>query len=339
MGHLINPVSFRLGVNRFWDNKIVSYKFRTNDNLNLLKVNLNSFLDRFFNFKLFLKYGFLYSHNNVMLNNEGLILNIYIYKTINNPNKSMLELLFLIKIFNNKVRLKFYKKIISLLNYYFSEIFLKFSLKKNHKQSNIKNLNYFYMLFQLKKFRFFSIEKFIQINLKKNMRNEEYLNFFYERLFFMLIRKRFWNILAKFLSFYIKPYVLGPVKINFYSTSELSIDVVKKFIIIRLQQRFKVSQIIVPIMKNLKENKSVLGFKFSFSGRFSRREMATYEWFVDGAVPLNTINAKIEYKQFPVLLKDGICGIKVWINRKLDYEDNIVDCFAILKKENLIYKV
>ena len=166
------------------------------------------------------------------------------------------------------------------------------------------------------------------------MRNDEYLLYFYERLFFMLLRKRFWDILSKFLIFYIKPYLLGPIKINFYNTSELSIEVIKKFIIVRLQQRFKISQIIIPIMKNLKENQNILGYKFSFSGRFSRREMATYEWFVDGAIPLNTINAKIEYKQFPVLLKDGICGIKIWINRKFKEENNFI---VYLKKKNLIY--
>lgn len=334
MGHLINPVSFRLGINKFWDNNLVSYKFQNNKNLNLLKINLNSFVERFFNFKIFLKYGFLYSHSSLLLKNDGLVLDIYLYKTINNSNKSILEFLYLIKMFNHKIRLKFYKKIISLFNYYYFELFLKFTLKKNQKYNIIKILNYLYLCFQIKKFKFFTIEKFLQVSLKKNMRNDEYLTYFYERLFFMLLRNRFWGLLSKFLLFYIKPYMLGPLKINFYNTSELSIEIIKKFIIVRLQQRFKVSQIIVPIMKNLKENKNILGYKFSFSGRFSRREMATYEWFVDGAIPLNTINAKIEYKQFPVLLKDGICGIKVWINRRVE-DENILSIY--LKKKNLIY--
>lgn len=334
MGHLINPVSFRLGINKFWDNNLISYKFQNNKNLNLLKINLNSFIERFFNFKIFLKYGLLYSHNNLLAKNNGLILNIYLYKTINNSNKSVLEILYLIKTFNYKIRLKVYKKIISIFNYYYFELVLKFKLKINQKYNIIKILNYIYLCFQIKKFKFLTIEKFLQISLKKNMRNDEYLLYFYERLFFMLLRKRFWGILSKFLIFYIKSYILGPIKINFYNTSDLSIEVIKKFIIVRLQQRFKISQIIIPIMKNLKENQNILGYKFAFSGRFSRREMATYEWFVDGAIPLNTIHAKIEYKQFPVLLKDGICGIKIWINRKFKQENNFI---VYLKKKNLIY--
>ena len=42
MGHLINPVSFRLGINKFWDNNLISYKFQNNKNLNLLKIILIS---------------------------------------------------------------------------------------------------------------------------------------------------------------------------------------------------------------------------------------------------------------------------------------------------------
>lgn len=149
----------------------------------------------------------------------------------------------------------------------------------------------------------------------------------------MLLRKKFWNLIVIFLKFYIRPYVSNKVKIKILITSNISIDIIRKYIVIRLQQRFKISQIVSPIIKDLRSTEDVLGFKFLFSGRFSRREMATYEWFVDGAVPLNTIKVNIEYRQFTVLLKDGVCGIKIWINRK----SSNINFF--INETNLLYQM
>jgi ribosomal protein S3 len=84
-------------------------------------------------------------------------------------------------------------------------------------------------------------------------------------------------------------------------------------------------------MRNLKKNKKILGFKFSFCGRFSREEMATTEIFSYAAVPLNSLNLFIDYKLVGVILKDSYCGIKIWINRKKEkfldlyfYSQNVI---------------
>ena len=341
MGHLINPVSFRLGVNRVWNHNLTNFNSKSKNSLNLMNLNLNSFLERFFNFKVFLKHGLLYSHHNLITTNKGLVVNVYIYKTIYTledvTQKNLI--FFLLKIFDEKIRLKLYQEVITNLELYFSEVNNKFLTDK--KSFNRKNINYLYSIFQLKKTQFLTIEQFFKHLLDKNLRNNDFLDQFFEKLFMNLIRKRFWKILSTFIYFYIKTFLPKIASINFYNTNELTIDIIKKYIIIRLQQRFKVSQIITPIIRNLKDNKNILGFKFAFSGRFSRREMATYEWFVEGKVPLNTINSKIEYKQFPILLKDGICGIKIWVTRADDFENDnftLIDSFGSNHIEKLIYK-
>jgi len=55
-----------------------------------------------------------------------------------------------------------------------------------------------------------------------------------------------------------------------------------------------------------------------FSGRFSRRERATYKNVHYGAMPISTVTANIDYSQGSVILKNGCCGIKVWLYRKTE---------------------
>ena len=249
-----------------------------------------------------------------MLTNKGLTLKIFFYKTIlNNRKKLNKSTILFVKTLKGKVRPEIYSKIIKNLNVYFINILNNF---KNSKFKN-KNLAYLYGLFQLEKSKFFLIEKFLKKNLTNNTLYKIFLEKVFDHFFLIIYRKRFWSIISSFLLYYLKTYNKNINSIQFLITSGLTIDVVKKYIIIRLKQRFKVTQIITPIIKDLKRRKNILGFKFSFSGRFSRREMATYEWFVEGPVSLSTVDSKIEYRQFPILLKDGICGIKIWINKSL----------------------
>lgn len=56
-----------------------------------------------------------------------------------------------------------------------------------------------------------------------------------------------------------------------------------------------------------------LGIKISCSGRLAGAEMARYEWYRKGRVPLHTLRANIDYGLAEANTKFGLIGIKVWI--------------------------
>jgi small subunit ribosomal protein S3 len=55
------------------------------------------------------------------------------------------------------------------------------------------------------------------------------------------------------------------------------------------------------------------GIKIQVSGRLDGAEIARTEWYRDGRVPLQTINADIDYSEKPALIKFGRIGVKVWV--------------------------
>ncbi len=57
------------------------------------------------------------------------------------------------------------------------------------------------------------------------------------------------------------------------------------------------------------------GIKVQISGRIGGAEIARSEWYKEGAIPLHTIKAEIDYAQARAETTYGTIGIKVWINR------------------------
>ncbi len=57
------------------------------------------------------------------------------------------------------------------------------------------------------------------------------------------------------------------------------------------------------------------GAKVVLSGRIGGAEIARREWKAQGAMPLHTLRADIDYANYPALTKSGYVGVKVWINR------------------------
>jgi small subunit ribosomal protein S3 len=55
------------------------------------------------------------------------------------------------------------------------------------------------------------------------------------------------------------------------------------------------------------------GVRISCKGRLGGAEMARYEWYRDGRVPLHTLRADIDYGFAEARTTYGIIGIKVWV--------------------------
>jgi small subunit ribosomal protein S3 len=55
------------------------------------------------------------------------------------------------------------------------------------------------------------------------------------------------------------------------------------------------------------------GIRVSSSGRLGGAEMARYEWYREGRVPLHTLRADIEYGFATARTTYGAIGVKCWI--------------------------
>ena len=57
------------------------------------------------------------------------------------------------------------------------------------------------------------------------------------------------------------------------------------------------------------------GIRISCAGRLAGAEIARYEWYRDGRVPLQTLRADIDFGVAEALTTYGRIGVKVWIYR------------------------
>jgi len=80
-------------------------------------------------------------------------------------------------------------------------------------------------------------------------------------------------------------------------------------------QGFKINVIIRKLISGLRSVRLIEGFKICVSGRFSRKQIATYRWEKRGNVSLNTMNTIIDYSCGEWISWYGICGIKVWLQK------------------------
>lgn len=86
-----------------------------------------------------------------------------------------------------------------------------------------------------------------------------------------------------------------------------------EFITRKLDQRHKLRDVIHPVMKSIGKNKGIAGFKITCSGRFTRAERATYQWYKSGKISLNTVKLPILYDFTEKSLKFGMVSLKIWI--------------------------
>ncbi len=61
------------------------------------------------------------------------------------------------------------------------------------------------------------------------------------------------------------------------------------------------------------------GVRLCLAGRLGGAEIARTEWYIEGALPLHTMRADIEYATAEARTTYGIIGVKVWVNRGEKY--------------------
>lgn len=98
----------------------------------------------------------------------------------------------------------------------------------------------------------------------------------------------------------------------------ISAQFLSRFISRRLSFGFELGRVLAPIVSDLTKlidsNASkVAGFRISCSGRFNKTQMASYSWEKYGPIPLNNFSSLVDYSFSKVFMRYGLCGIKVWI--------------------------
>jgi len=78
MGHIINPIAFRLGHSRSWENIWYIKNIYYPEFLHNI-LNVRNFIYYFFKKKIILKIGLFFSHFNIFKYNKFYIVKIYIY--------------------------------------------------------------------------------------------------------------------------------------------------------------------------------------------------------------------------------------------------------------------
>jgi hypothetical protein len=344
MGHIINPISLRLSVNRLWD-----YQWFNSNNyeyyyLQLQQNNLQGFLIKFFNLKLFPMNGYLYSHSSILYFSKYVDVKVYIYKTLQNVKIKFYKFQDFLVIISKFFYDTLYQKSILILSVFFDCYFksLKNILKNKVKlwfTDSGMDFCLFFLYAVVKKQRFYNFfcianlivlfkffvededEENIPYNIERRNKVKKLMpNMATLKLFFFFVRFKFWRKVSFFLRFYFSKFLKNKIYLRICKINSLGVNakVIGNYITRRLRQRFKVVELILPVIRYLKKDLKIIGFKFSFCGRFSREEMATTEYFSHAAVPFNTINLFIDHSVVGVILKDSFCGIKVWLNMKKD---------------------
>jgi ribosomal protein S3 len=295
MGHIINPISYRLYNIRYWNNNWFSNSL----NYSYL-INQDILIDRFFR-------KFLTIH--LDSTNVGIIfVNLKIIRSFNNISlyfyihDSFLDLLF----FNLKRNARFL-----LIKRLFNKKFYKKYRKALRQNKQLKPG--LFMLLKKRVILKYSRKLFF-LFIKNKILKIYWENFKILSLFYL---KRFNR--SSFLS---KIFIIGLSKMN------VNANIISEFFFIRLTQYYTIWEVLRNInflFKSLmKKRRLVKGYKITCSGRFSRKQRTTYSWKAFGSLAFSTVKSKLDYSYKTIALKYSSCTIKVWV-RLGKKKSNLVD--------------
>lgn len=275
MGHLVNPLSLRLSVNSFWNSNWVLVNNYNYINIFKKDYELFTYLNWFLKKSNFHKSNILLSHYKIYRVYKRIYINLYIYDAESEGLN--------------------YKLISNIQKYYLL------------KKESSKNLS--------KKIKIYT-SKF------KNFVLTKVYSRIYKYIFKRVITVFFWTVMnfmsLRFLNL-IKNQNMDLFFFNIYALNlfSVSVEAITSHISLRLQRKFSLNWVLFPVLKDLTykvKSNVFLGYKLVCSGRFTRKQIATYTWVKKGSIKFNSVSNLIKYSETRIKLKYGLCGIKLWIN-------------------------
>ena len=285
MGHVINPLSFRLYNTRYWNcvwsiKTTSSYSYLANQDIILasfLKKLICSFVDSTTIGLIFVNLKIIRSSNSI---------NAYIY-----IHDSFLDsLLFNIK--KNQAYLKIRKKIFKKLVFKFKKFIKKKKIAFSKKHSS---------------------------KLKRKI-----IRKYSKKVFFLILKERFlklyWNFFKAILAKFFKRFATAK-NLNFFilglNKKAVNANILTEFFMIRLGQYYTIWEVIKSVnylMRRLMKGGIINGYKITCSGRFSRKQRTTYSWKSFGSLALSSLKSRLDYSNRSIALKYSLCTIKIWVN-------------------------
>lgn len=289
MGHVVNPISFRLYNIRYWNNNWFTYNNSNYSYLSNQDILLQRFFKRIFSFTLDSTFmGLVFVNLKILRSFNSLSLYIYIHD-------SFLDLLF----FGLKKHARFLriKKSLNRVMYH-----KKYRKKLVKTLSGAKNIG--------KTLRLLKRRKLLRYSRK---------------LFFLFLKNKILNIFWRFFKtamlFHLKrffPSLKTDIFIMGLSKKHVNASIVSEFFFIRLKQYYTIWE----VLKNInflfrglmkKKKRFVKGYKIMCCGRFSRKQRTTYNWKSFGSLALSTVKSRLDYSYRTIALKYSSCTIKVWV--------------------------
>ena len=114
--------------------------------------------------------------------------------------------------------------------------------------------------------------------------------------------------IKKFLS---KNYQLN-IKLIELTKTDLNASLLANLIKKQLENRIAFRRVMRDAIQKAQKYK-INGIKIQLSGRLNGAEIARTEWIREGKIPLQTIQANIDYKSQEAHTIYGVLGIKVWL--------------------------
>jgi hypothetical protein len=155
---------------------------------------------------------------------------------------------------------------------------------------------------------------------------EQRFNYFNKIILTNLYWKLFLFIFNSYINILKLPFQLNTSNFNFnffnLNFAKLTPNIISNYISWKLTQKHRLAWVLQSIIKDLSwrvDSGIIGGYKILTSGRFTRKQIATYSWVKGGQLPLNQLTKLIKFSVSSVRLKYGVCGIKVWIN----YNNNL----------------
>jgi len=109
-----------------------------------------------------------------------------------------------------------------------------------------------------------------------------------------------------------------PVKLEIqeYKNPETSATIVAEQMVEKIEKRIPYRRIMKQALSKIMSNKIVKGAKVEVKGRLNGAEIARKEHLEAGLLPLQSLNADIDYAKNTAFTTYGTVGVKVWIYKQ-----------------------
>lgn len=103
------------------------------------------------------------------------------------------------------------------------------------------------------------------------------------------------------------------VTLHIMGCSNTNASSIAHFLIEFLERRFSYRFALNVLFRKKLHHEKLQGIKIQISGRLNGAEIARREWIREGRLPLQTLQANIDYSYKQAYTIYGVLGVKVWV--------------------------